>query len=149
MITKLIGAAILATISISVFADEPPAADATPLAKYRCYTQDVVTPLWYREMAKNNFGGFRYSEVRIRCRVHSDGTVSDMTVVVGESAGLLKTVSLHVLQSAAPFKPFDPALIAEMGTSYVDEFSFKVVSKATMTAKQRNVEGTAPMPSPD
>ncbi len=150
MIGRLIALAFLAAVGLPLFADSSAGPSAIPgttaLTKYRCYTHDVVTPLWYREMNRNNFGALRYGEVKIHCRVHADGTVSEVTVVLGDSTGLLKTVSLNVLQSATPFKPFDSDLIREMGTSYVDDFDFKVVRKSAMSpaALRQENRRTAP-----
>jgi hypothetical protein len=143
---------LLAWVGFPLRADLPPndpsPTDTTPLGKYRCYTHDLVSPLWYAEMNRNNFGAFRYSEVRIRVRVHADGTLSDFTIVVGDSAGLLKTVSLNVLQSAAPFKPFGDDLIHEMGKSYMDDFDFKVVRKSALNRDAERQESGNPTPLP-
>jgi hypothetical protein len=151
MIAKLI-AAVLATVSLPLFAD--PGSDATKLAdstaltKYRCEAHDRVMALWFSEMKKNDCGGLRYGEVKVRCRINSDGTLSDLTVVVGESAGLLKTVSINVLESAAPFKPFGDDLIKEMGRSYMDEFDFNIVRKSAMKPTDLKQEYGTPVAAP-
>ncbi len=39
---------------------------------------------------------------------------------------ILRNISLNALRSPAPFKPFSPQMIKEVGDSYTDDFSFSV-----------------------
>jgi hypothetical protein len=137
----------MALIGLPLLGDPAPVL-TTPLETYRCYVHDTISPRWYSEMTKNDQGGLRYGKVKIRFTVHSDGSVSDLVVVVGDSAGLLKTVTMNVIRDSAPFKPFGPDLIQEMGTSYIDDYTFEVTRKrGGMTATE--AEHRVPLPPPD
>ncbi len=121
------------------------------LVKYKCYTRDAMEPIWIEQSSANQ-SSMWFGEVRIRCTVHADGSVSNPTVVVGESCGLLKTISLHTLVATAPFKPFSDALVKETGGSYVDEISFTVTSRKLLPASAadrvydgENVDAKAPV----
>src|SRR5882762_2179436 len=80
---------------------------------------------------EKNKSGLRYSEVKLRLTLHSDGSISNPKILIGESAGLLKTVTLKVVFQSAPFKPFGDDLIKEMGPSYVDDFTFEITRPKT------------------
>lgn len=129
MIARLIWVAVLAWISFPLLADTflplTPEIPNGALSKYKCSLRDTLAPIWRSEMEKNKTS-LRWSLVQIRFRVNADGSISDPMVVVGESAGLNKTVSMKVLLSAAPFKPFNPDLIQEVGKSYIDQIDFTV-----------------------
>lgn len=149
---KPICVVVMTLVGIPVLADSPqnlaPLAQ-TPMEAYHCYVQNKLAPLWYSEMETNK-SGLRYSEVKIRLTFHSDGTVSDPKILVGESAGLLKTVTLQLVLDSAPFKPFGDDLIKEMGHTFVDDFTFSVTrprAGAGMTPAE--AEQRIPPPPPD
>jgi len=109
----------------------PTSASTTPndeLTKYQCYTRKILWITWDREIMQNQTSLW-FGEVKIRCTIHSDGSVSDASVVVGESTGLLKVVSMHSLLATAPFKRFNEALLNEVGHSYTDDFIFTIAQK--------------------
>jgi hypothetical protein len=95
------------------------------VVNYKRYTREVLQPIWYREM-KTNESSLWFGKVSIHCTVHSDGTLSDLVVTVGESTGLMKTVSRQALLDSAPFRPFSPAMVKAAGNSYADDFVFTV-----------------------
>jgi hypothetical protein len=148
MIAKPVFIIVLAWIGIAARADNSlvsacgelapvpsfPGSANDELVKYKTYTREVLHPIWSAEMVKNQ-SSLWFGQVRIRCTVHSDGSVSDLSIPVGAGTGLLKTVSQKALLASAPFKPFDAALLKEVGTSYTDDFVFSVVSKPTRPDK--------------
>jgi hypothetical protein len=64
--------------------------------------------------------------VHIRFTIHSDGKLTDVTVLDGNNLEILRDISHNALRMPAPYKPFSPALIKEVGDSYTDDFSFSV-----------------------
>src|ERR1700677_700432 len=109
------------------------------LDKYKCYIEDTVKPNWEKEMVQNETG-LRYGDVILRFTVHSDGSISDFQVIEGDSAALLKNVSIKVLLASAPFKPFSAALIQETGDSFYDHMTFKVIRQ---TAREKAAAAAA------
>ena len=102
------------------------AADAGPeVVKYKSYTRAVLMPIWDREM-RTNESSLWFGKVSIHCTVHSDGSLSDLALTVGETTGLMKTVCRQALLDSAPFKPFSAALLKQVGASYPDDFVFNV-----------------------
>ncbi len=100
----------------------------SPLAerdKYISAMIDKISPAWHKAMYTNQ-SSLSYGKVTIHFMVHSDGTISDPVVTVGESASLLKNVSLQVLRASAPFKPFSEALIKETGKDFGNDFTFTI-----------------------
>ena len=155
MSAKLIGIVILMLIGSPLMADEdqgkilvwmcitPCKGDPNDeLVKYKCYTREALEPIWRRETTANQ-SSMWFGEVRIRCTIHSDGSLSNPTIVVGESCGLLKSVSMQTLLASVPFKPFSDTLIKETGSSYTDEFSFTVTNRrrAAPTSEDRAYGG--------
>ncbi len=49
-----------------------------------------------------------------------------MTVLQGDNFEILRDISVNSLRAPAPFKPFPPGMIKEVGDSYTDAFSFSV-----------------------
>jgi outer membrane biosynthesis protein TonB len=105
--------------------DNSPAAMATELGKYKQYVYSVVGSYWYPDIDKH-FGLIGVGVVHIQFTIHSDGTLSDITILEGENLDQLKSISKNALVAPAPFKPFSPAMIKEVGDSYTDDFSFSV-----------------------
>ena len=107
--------------------DTSPAAMATELGKYKQYVYSVVGSYWYPEIDKH-FGLIGVGSVHIQFTIHADGTLSDVTVLDGNESNLeqLRTISKNALVAPAPFKPFPPAMVKEVGDSYTDDFSFSV-----------------------
>jgi outer membrane biosynthesis protein TonB len=60
----------------------------------------------------------------VQFTVHSDGNVTDVSVIEGGNLKLLSKISMDALTSPAPFKPFDEALLKQVGSKYTDDFSF-------------------------
>jgi outer membrane biosynthesis protein TonB len=105
--------------------DNSPAAMATELGKYKQYVYSVVGSYWYPEIDKH-FGLLGVGQVHIQFTIHSDGTLTDVAVLEGDDRDQLKTISKNALVAPAPFKPFSPAMIKEVGDSYTDDFTFSV-----------------------
>jgi hypothetical protein len=142
----------MALIGFPVLADQGAAstpAATTPLCDYRSYFHDRVSQRWYSEMVRNDLGALRYGTVKIRFVVHSDGTISNLSIMEGDSAGLLKTVSINVLLDSAPFKPFSDALVKEMGTDYVDDMTFITHRPSGHGMTPAEAERRVALPPPD
>jgi outer membrane biosynthesis protein TonB len=105
--------------------DNSPAAMATELGKYKQYVYSVVGSYWYPDIDRH-FGLIPVGAVHIQFTIHSDGTLTDVTILEGGNLDLLKTISQQALVKPAPFKPFSDAMIKEVGDSYTDDFSFSV-----------------------
>ena len=108
--------------------DNSPAAMASELGKYKQYVYEVVGSYWYPAVDQG-FGTIGVGAVHIQFTIHKDGTLSDVEVLDGDTdAGrmILRNISLNALRSPAPFKPFSPGMIKEVGDSYTDDFSFSV-----------------------
>jgi len=105
--------------------DNSPAAMATELGKYKQYVYSVVGSYWYPDI-NQHFGLIPVGMVHIQFTIHSDGTLSDVTILEGDNLDMLKTISQQSLVKPAPFKPFSEALIKEVGDSYTDDFTFSV-----------------------
>jgi outer membrane biosynthesis protein TonB len=106
-------------------ADSSPAAMATELGKYKQYVYSVVGSYWYPDI-NQHFGLIPVGAVHIQFTIHSDGTLSDVTILEGDNQDMLKTISQQALVKPAPFKPFSDAMIKEVGDSYTDDFTFSV-----------------------
>jgi outer membrane biosynthesis protein TonB len=107
--------------------DNSPAAMASELGKYKQYVYSVVGSYWYPDI-NQHFGIIGVGVVHIQFTIHSDGTITDVVILQGDTANLeiLKTISRNALVAHAPFKPFSDAMIKEVGDSYTDDFSFSV-----------------------
>jgi outer membrane biosynthesis protein TonB len=108
--------------------DTSPAAMASDLGKYKQYVYQVVGSYWYPAIDQS-FSTIGVGAVHIRFTIHKDGTLSDVEVLDGDtdsSRTILRGISLNALRSPAPFKPFSPGMIKEVGDSYTDDFSFSV-----------------------
>jgi outer membrane biosynthesis protein TonB len=105
--------------------DNSPAAMATELGKYKQYVYQVVGSYWYPEINKH-FQTIGAGIVQIQFTIHSDGSLTDVRITQGDNYQILRDISHGALRSPAPFKPFSPAMIKEVGDSYTDEFSFSI-----------------------
>jgi len=105
--------------------DTSPAAMATDLGKYKQYIYEVVGSYWYPAI-NQRFGTIGVGSVHIQFTINKDGTLSDVRVLDGNNLLILRDISVNSLRSPAPFKPFSPQMIKEVGDSYTDDFSFSV-----------------------
>ena len=107
--------------------DNSPAAMATELGRYKQYVYSVVGSYWYPAIDKQ-FGLIGVGAVHIQFTIHSNGQITDVTVLDGNTANLeiLRTISHNALVKPAPYKAFSDAMIKEVGDSYTDDFSFSV-----------------------
>jgi outer membrane biosynthesis protein TonB len=105
--------------------DNSPAAMATELGKYKQYIYSVVGSYWYPDINRH-FGTIGVGTVHIQFTIHSDGTLSDVTVLEGDNLEMLKTISKNALVAPAPFKPFPEAMLKQVGDSYTDDFTFSI-----------------------
>ena len=72
--------------------DNSPAAMATELGKYKQYVYSVVGSYWYPDIDKH-FGLIGVGAVHIQFTIHSDGTLSDVTILDGDNLEQLKSIS--------------------------------------------------------
>jgi hypothetical protein len=123
------------------------------VTKYKVAMRKALWSVWDREM-RTNESSLWFGKVAIHCVVHSDGSLSDLTVTVGESTGLMKTVCRQSLLDSAPFKPFTDTMVSQAGSSFVDTFVFSVVKQPTGNGMNRDWSNgvksdPAPTGSPD
>ena len=66
--------------------------------------------------------------VHIQFTIHQDGSVSDVKILDGDTGELqlLRTISLNAILKGAPYGPFTPGMIREVGDSYTDDVSFSI-----------------------
>jgi len=102
-----------------------PAAMQTELGKYKQYVYSVVGSHWYPDI-NQHFGIIGVGMVHIQFTIHSDGRITDITVLEGDNLQTLRDISHNSLLAPAPFKPFNDALIKQVGDSYTDDFTFSV-----------------------
>ena len=105
--------------------DTSPAAMASDLGKYKQYIYEVVGSYWYPSI-NQKFSTIGVGSVHIQFTISKDGTLSDVRVLDGNNLLILRDISVNALRSPAPFKPFSPGMIKEVGDSYTDDFSFSV-----------------------
>jgi len=111
--------------ALSPGSSNSPAAMATELGKYKQYVYSVVGSHWYPDI-NQHFGTIGVGMVHIQFTIHSDGTISDVTILEGNNLEILRDISHRALVAPAPYKPFSDAMIKEVGDSYTDDFSFSV-----------------------
>ena len=108
--------------------DNSPAAMATELGRYKQYVYSVVGSYWYPSIDKQ-FGLIGVGSVHIQFTIHSNGQITDVTVLNAKDADnlqILRDISHNALTKPAPYKAFSDAMIKEVGDSYTDDFSFSV-----------------------
>jgi outer membrane biosynthesis protein TonB len=112
--------------AIGAHDDNSPAAMATELGKYKQYLYTVVGSYWRPEIdQKASLIGV--GVVTIRFTIHSDGTLSDVEVLDGNQLQILRDISRTALTSPAPFKPFTPGMIKELGAdNFTEEYNFEI-----------------------
>jgi len=110
--------------AISPGSDNSPAAMATDLGKYKQYICAVVGSYWYPDIDKH-FGTIGVGTVAIRFTIHSDGTISDVTILGGDDQ-ILRNISRNALVAPAPYKPFSESMVKEVGDSFTEDFTFSI-----------------------
>ena len=112
--------------ALGTHGDTSAAAMATELGKYKAKVYAAVGSRWYKKV-NDQFQVLPVGMVHIQFTVHSDGTV-DTKVLEGDTGNLqmLLSISLNSIREAAPFDPFTPSMIQEVGDSYTDDFSFSI-----------------------
>jgi cytoskeletal protein RodZ len=107
-----------------------PEAMSTELGKYKAKVYLAVGSRWYQKVGQQ-LSLLGVGSVHVQYTIHSDGTV-DVTVLDGGTGSLqlLLSLSQNSILEAAPFEPFSPALIKELGgaTSFTDDFTFSIYS---------------------
>jgi outer membrane biosynthesis protein TonB len=105
--------------------DNSAAAMATELGKYKQYVYEVVGSYWYPSVDQK-FGTIGVGMVHVQFTINKDGTLSDVKILEGDNQTILREISVRALRSPAPFNPFSPAMVKEVGDSYTDDFTFSV-----------------------
>jgi outer membrane biosynthesis protein TonB len=105
--------------------DTSAAAMASELGKYKQYVYEVVGSYWYPAIDQK-FGTIGVGVVHVQFTNNNHGELADVQVLDGDNLMILRDISLNALRSPAPFKPFPPAMVKEVGDSYTDDFSFSV-----------------------
>ena len=107
---------------------DSPAAMATALGKYKAKVYRTVGGRWYPAVDRQ-FQILPVGVVHIQFTIYKDGTVDTKVLEGGDGAlQILCTISLDAIRNSAPFDPFSPAMIQELGgaDSYTDDFTFSI-----------------------
>jgi hypothetical protein len=112
--------------ALGAHGEDSPAAMATELGRYKAKVYRTVGARWYHEVDQH-FQVLPVGLVHIQFTIHSDGSV-DTKVLEGSESTLqtLLTISLNSILKSAPFDPFTPAMIRDVGDSYTDDFTFSI-----------------------
>ncbi len=104
-----------------------PEAMATELGKYKQRVYAAIGSYWYPEVDQH-FQVLPVGVVHIQFTIHQDGTVSDVKILEGDSGEMqiLRTISQNAIVKEAPYPPFTPGMIQQVGESYTDDVSFSI-----------------------
>lgn len=102
-----------------------PAEMGTELGKYKQYVYSVVGSYWYPDV-NQHFSYLHSGVVHIQFTMHSNGQVSDVTVLDGDNLRMLKTISENAIIKPSPYKAFSDALVKAVGDKYTDDFTFTI-----------------------
>jgi outer membrane biosynthesis protein TonB len=105
-----------------------PEAMATELGKYKQAVYAAIGSYWYPDV-DSHFQVLPVGMVHIQFTIHQDGSVSDVKVLEGGTTGtlqLLLTISQNSILKGAPYGPFTPGMIKEVGDQYTDDVSFSI-----------------------
>jgi outer membrane biosynthesis protein TonB len=104
-----------------------PEAMATELGKYKQAVYAAIGSYWYPDV-DNHFQVLPVGMVHIQFTIHQDGSVSDVKILDGDTGTLqmLRSISLNSILKGAPYGPFTPGMIKEVGESYTDDVSFSI-----------------------
>lgn len=99
--------------------------DDTPLSLYKKHIRAVLDYYWAYEV-KKHASDLEAGTVKLTYVIHSDGSISDITVVEGNNLKVLKQVGEEVLVAGTPYRPFTPEVMAEVGDKYTDTKTFTI-----------------------
>jgi outer membrane biosynthesis protein TonB len=104
-----------------------PEAMATELGKYKQRVYAAIGSYWYPAV-DNQFSLLPVGVVHIQFVIHQDGSVSDLKILDGDTGNLqlLRSISQDSILKGAPYGPFTPGMIKEVGDSYTDDVSFSI-----------------------
>ncbi len=104
-----------------------PEAMATELGKYKQRVYQAIGSYWYPAV-DNQFSLLPVGVVHLQFTIHQDGSVSDLKILDGDSGNLqmLRSISQDSILKGAPYGPFTPGMIKEVGDSYTDDVSFSI-----------------------
>jgi hypothetical protein len=104
-----------------------PEAMKTALGEYKAKVYRAVGSRWY-EKVDRQIQVLPVGSVHIQFTIYSNGTVSTTVLDSGNvTMQLLLSISRNSITEAAPFDPFPPGMLKELGTdSYTDDFTFSV-----------------------
>ncbi len=97
----------------------------TPLSLYKKHIRAVLDYYWAYEV-KKHASDLEAGTVKLTYVIHSDGSISDITVAEGNNLEVLKQVGEEVLVAGTPYRPFTPEVIEEVGDKYTDTKSFTI-----------------------
>lgn len=107
--------------------DNSPSAMATDLGRYKAKVYRAVGARWYEKVA-SQLQVLGVGSVRVTYTIYKDGTLTITADPDGANPSLmlLHSISINSMTEAAPFDPFTPAMIKEVGDSFTDDFSFSI-----------------------
>jgi hypothetical protein len=100
----------------------------TELGRYKAKVYRAVGSRWYEKIGKQ-LQYIGVGSVHIQFTIYSDGTVSTKVLDGGNSTlEMLLSNSRNSITEAAPFPPFTPGMLKQVGDSYTDDFTFSIYS---------------------
>ena len=108
----------------------PPAVQPKPpldaLGRYKQYVYRVVGAHWYPAIYTTSVPRGR---IHLSFTIHSDGKISNITVLEGKDQSVLIKIGTDALVTPAPYQPFGPDLLKQVGEKYTDDFTFSTMDK--------------------
>ncbi len=132
----LVGVLVLAGITARADTDliigSPPAPIPQPkndaLSRYKHIVYQAVGSHWFPAIDRLS-GSIPPGKVHLSFTIHSDGNISDITILGGKDQTALANLSINALHDSAPYAPFDADLRKQVGDKYTDDFTFTNAAK--------------------
>ncbi len=119
----------------------------TALGKYEQYVYMVVASYWYPAVDRV-YGSLPPGKVRVRFTITAQGNLENFEVIEGKNFKKLAEISLAAIKAPAPFKPFDPEIVKQVGKKYSDEYTFWLDGKTGGISPASAGPNPKPLPPP-
>jgi hypothetical protein len=92
----------------------------TPLGGYIAHMVDAVDDHWHKILEREHESATLTGRVILRFRLHSDGTVTDMTPLRNDVSDVLETACERGIKEPAPFGKWPPEMRLEIPNDFYD-----------------------------
>ncbi len=112
--------------AIGIHGDNSPEAMKSPLGMYKAKVYRSIGSLWHHKV-DNNIQYMGVGLVHVQFTIHQDGTV-ETKVLEGDTGQLqsLLAASVNAIREGAPYDPFPPEMVKDVGESYTDDCTFTI-----------------------